>query len=55
LNATDPRPLTRHRSFGPPDSRPSGRQTEVRGDDDMAGFMHGGKPAVPGHDPLGIT
>jgi hypothetical protein len=27
-------------------------QTKVRGDDDMAGFMHGGKPSVPRDNPL---
>jgi hypothetical protein len=52
LNATDPRSPIRHRRFGPPDSRPSSGQTKVRGDDDMAGSMHGGKPSVARHDPL---
>jgi hypothetical protein len=27
----------------------------MRGDDDVAGFVHGGKPSVPRHDPLGMT
>ena len=54
MKATDPRSPIRHRSFGPANPRTRGLQTKVRGDDDMAGFMHGGKPSVLRENPLWV-